>query len=365
MLSHPPPRDDPRDAHLLAALRHAPDRDVVPPAALTAAILDRAQQALQPPRAAWPQWRDALRGFIDKLLQPAPMAAFATLAMATLIGVMWGVQDIPEATPSLRPEPAAVPLGQSSKASGAVTQAPLPRAGEREGVASSTAERRPLPISTVKQAATPKPPPATPAGLRQDAAQEAAAQRSAAPAPAPPPSTNDAAGTAPTPAPAAETMRITTEQRAAGATASADTAPTPLPLRARSEFAGSALGAAAPAIASPLAPAAAEIDAAISNDAARVRWRVNARHLVAHDAAQRDWWSALARSTQGRWLPVAPGSVSGTESEALTLLIDAAPRGRVSFEPQAVVWRDAGGVAWRAPVAASTIRAWQEVVMRW
>jgi hypothetical protein len=96
-----------------------------------------------------------------------------------------------------------------------------------------------------------------------------------------------------------------------------------------------------------------------------VRWRVDGRRLVAHDAAQRDWWSALARSTQGRWLPVAPGSASGAESEALTLLIDDAPRGSVSFEPQAVVWRDASGVAWRAPIAAPTSRAWQEAVTRW
>jgi hypothetical protein len=334
---------------------------------LTAAILDRAQQALQPARASRPQWRGALHGFFDRLWQPAPVAAFATLAMATLIGVMWGAQDIPEATPSLRPELAAPPPGPSSKVSGAVVQAPAPPAAEREALASSTVERMPLPTPTARPAATPKLPPAAPAGLRQDAPQEATAQRSAVPAPAPPPSTNDAAGAAPTPAPDAAAMQIPKVQRDARATSAADTAPAPGPgpSRARSEFAGSALGAAAPAIASPLAPAAAEVDAAISNDAARVRWRVNAQRLVAHDAAQRDWWSALARSTQGRWQLAAPGSFSGAESEALTLLIDAEPRGRVSFEPRAVVWRDADGVAWRAPIAASTIRAWQEAVMRW
>ena len=368
-MSHPPLRDDPRDAHLLAALRHAPDRDVVPPAALTAAILDRAQQALQPPRARRPKWRDALRGFFDKLWQPAPMAAFGTLAMATLIGVMWGAQDLPEATPSLRPELAAVPPGQSSKAADAVPQALRPPAGEREAVASSTPERPPPPTPTAKQAAMPTRPPAAPARLRQDAPQQAAAQRDGALAleTPPPPPVNDAAGAAPTPTPATAAMPTLTEQRSASAGSSGNTAPAalPAPSRARSEFAGSALSAVAPALASPVARAAAEIDAAMAGNAARVHWRITAQRLVAHDSTQRDWLSALARGTAGRWQPAASAAASGAESEPITLLIDGAPRGSLSFEPQALVWRDAGGAAWRAPVPASTLRSWQEAITHW
>ena len=61
----------------------------------------------------------------------------------------------------------------------------------------------------------------------------------------------------------------------------------------------------------------------------------------------------------------APGSASGAESEPITLLINGAPRGSLSFEPQAVVWRDANGAAWRAAIAAETLRGWQEALARW
>jgi hypothetical protein len=137
------------------------------------------------------------------------------------------------------------------------------------------------------------------------------------------------------------------------------------PALTRSEVAAPALGAVASAASSPLARATAEIDAAIGSDAARVRWRIDAQRFVAHDAAQREWWAGLARGTQGRWQVAAVGSASGVETEALTLLIDGTPRGSISFEPQALVWRDADGVAWRASIAAPALRGWQEAVTRW
>ena len=376
-MSHPPLRDDPRDAHLLAALRHAPDRDVAPPAALTAAILDRAQQALQPPQASRPKWRDALRGFFDKLWQPAPMAAFGTLAMATLIGVMWGTQDMPEATPSLRPELAAAPAESGSApgvvATATVAQGQLPAAGAREALAVAAAPRAttPVPPSATKAApaanavAARALPPVAPAASRQEVQREAEAQRGAGlavttPSPA---QATDAAGAAPAPAPGAGATQTAAVQSDATAKSQADAARAPA--RARSELAAPALGAVVSVASSPLARATAEIDAAIDGDAARVRWRVNAQRLVAHDAAQRDWWAGLARGTQGRWQLAALGSASGAESEPITLLIDGAARGSLSFEPQALVWRDASGVAWRASVAALTLRGWQEAITLW
>ena len=122
-MSQPPADDDLRDAHLLAALRHAPDRDVTPPAHVSAAILGHARQAVrQAPKAHPPAWPGSLRAVFDRLWQPAPMAAFGTLAMATLIGVLWGGQDAPDATPSLRSVPAAAaPPPASAAASIAVT----------------------------------------------------------------------------------------------------------------------------------------------------------------------------------------------------------------------------------------------------
>jgi len=47
------------------------------------------------------------------------------------------------------------------------------------------------------------------------------------------------------------------------------------------------------------------------------------------------------------------------------LIIDGVPRGSLVFEPQAVIWRDANGATWRAPVDAGTLRDWQEALARW
>lgn len=91
-----------RDAHLLAALRHAPDADARPSAALTQAILDAARRA-----AARPGWRVRFAAW----WQPAPWAAFATLALGSVIGVLWmgGERRPIDATRSLRaPAPPAV-----------------------------------------------------------------------------------------------------------------------------------------------------------------------------------------------------------------------------------------------------------------
>ncbi len=139
----------------------------------------------------------------------------------------------------------------------------------------------------------------------------------------------------------------------------------PAAARARSEAAPPAIGAATRAAAAPLASVSAEIDAVANSEPARVRWRVAAQRLVAHDAAQRDWWSTLVRSTQERWQPAALGSATGAEAPPLTLLIDGATRGQISFEPQAVVWRDANGTAWRAPMAAEALRGLQEATAGW
>jgi hypothetical protein len=47
------------------------------------------------------------------------------------------------------------------------------------------------------------------------------------------------------------------------------------------------------------------------------------------------------------------------------LLIDGRLRGRFAFEPQALVWRDAGGEVWRVPLEPSQWREWQDAIARW
>ena len=96
-----------------------------------------------------------------------------------------------------------------------------------------------------------------------------------------------------------------------------------------------------------------------------MQWRIKAQRQVAHGAVQRDWWAALLRATDGRWQPAATPAAGGAQATPLTLLIDGAVQGSFRFEPQAVLWFDAAGVAWRAPVAAETVRAWQEALARW
>ncbi|HSV69461.1 MAG TPA: hypothetical protein VLI72_05070, partial [Methylibium sp.] len=79
--------DLPRDAHLRTALRHAPDRELGPPAAVSARILAAARDAVHEP---WPRrWARRAVALLDLLRQPAAGAAFASLVLATVIGLMW------------------------------------------------------------------------------------------------------------------------------------------------------------------------------------------------------------------------------------------------------------------------------------
>jgi len=357
--------DDPRDAHLVAALRHAPDRDLAPPAHVTEHILGEARRAVRsaPPRR--PAWRERLRSTLAGLWQPAPMAAFGTLAMATLIGVLWVGHEPPDATPALRPDRAmAPPVEARSDASAAVAPAPAPVPQAVDGMRETAkADLRPVSPKSALVTKPVAPPTVAAAGARPDAAvnrraerkvQTEVASQQAAPAPVVP---------APAAVAQANVAAGPPRQTDALGKSLADVA-TPA-ARVRNEAGAPAATGSALGIAAPLAATAGEIDAAAAADSSRVRWRVAPQRLVAHDAAQREWWSALALETRGRWQRAVPGATSVAESMSITLLIDGAPRGSVGFEPQALIWRDASGEVWRAPVAAETSRAWQEAVARW
>ena len=341
--------DEARDAQLLAALRHAPDRDVQPPAELSAAILGRAQAAVHPARARSPNWRAGWRTAIDRALRPAPMAAFGTVAMATLIGVMWSGQNPPDATPSLRPQvgaaaPAAAPATADSVPA---AQAPL---AQRESA--------PAAAQTILPVARPSPRAEAEALHKRAAPEVLAATESKAMQPQPqpqPPAARIAA------APRQDAPREPAAQDAA-AKSMADAAPAPPTARSRAESNAAAMGAAAPAAASPLTAPSIDLEAAVRSDPARVRWQVAGGRMAAHGPVQRDWWAALARATQGRWQAATGSEPTGVQ---VTLMIDGAARGSLAFEPGAVVWREPGGLAWRAPMAADTLREWQEAMARW
>jgi hypothetical protein len=136
--------DNPVDPHLRAALRHAPDVDLVPPTALDQRIKSAARQALQP---SHPASRDGsrwahLRAWLHLLSKPPGAAALATVALGTVMVVMWQGQVPPEAMP-----------GAASSA------ANLPAVAVRPGHQAS-ASVRPQVSESVRAAASPQTPPA-------------------------------------------------------------------------------------------------------------------------------------------------------------------------------------------------------------
>ena len=168
-----------RDARLKKALDFAPDAQDLPASRTRQAINERAHQAIAPePKPAW--WRRLWSGAGTP---SAPWnAAFATLALATLVTVMWQGREIPDA----KPDSARVDL-------------PAPTAPT------------PPPVVTDQPPATPAPrsAPATPARKAESAVVAKGpppAQAPPAPAAAPPPAPPQAPAQ---PAPAAERERRT------------------------------------------------------------------------------------------------------------------------------------------------------------
>jgi hypothetical protein len=168
-----------RDDHLLAALRHAPDRDALPPPAVSAAILARAREQARRPASphAWQRWFDAWR------LTPHRAAAFGSVAVAVLVGVMWSVNDPVPPPPASAVEAVRVPA------------APMPSAAV---VVAAPAAPLPPPPSA-KRASEKRAEPAKAAPLH-DAAPVV---REVAPAPGPATATETATATPPSPACAA------------------------------------------------------------------------------------------------------------------------------------------------------------------
>ena len=343
------PDDDPRDAHLMAALRHAPDRDQLPPAQVTAAILGQAQKALRKPAARGLTWRAAF----ERLWQPAPMAAFGTLAMATLIGVMWGGKESPDATPDLRPARIAAAPSASSASADAVASPSQPAVAD--------ALRSVAPKAKAAAAAKLD----APAVAAKSGMVQPPAATIAAPEPAAPEMRQDAAA-----------ERRLAKEAVAEATAQA-TAAAPrdalakgftnaAPSRARSEAAALGAAGASPPPVSSVAPLSvarvaeplAAIDAAL---AAGARWQASG--LAGdrpHGDAQRAFWASARAATQGRWqsvpptMPSAPWlQLSGGSREATLWVMDGALH--VSMD----------GRTWRAPVEPAQWRDWQEAVARW
>lgn len=94
-------KDADRDAWLREALRHAPDASAAPPTPLSEAILAQARAATASGRRAGASklLSDRLFALWDALARPPVAAAFATVMVATIVGLLWWDRPLDETMP--------------------------------------------------------------------------------------------------------------------------------------------------------------------------------------------------------------------------------------------------------------------------
>lgn len=204
---------DARDAHLHAALRHAPDAGLEAPAALSARIRAAAHAAVRP-APWWQRWR------AEPPWRLGASGAFATFALAGVIGLLWQG----EPPPVQAPEPLPAPDAPASS---------TPPAADAPAVAAEVRAKAAVP------AATPTPPVA-----RRERAP-AGADRAAPPSPTEPPADPVLPAPPPRAAPAAVAADAPVAKEAAPATPAAAPAPPPLQAMTGAPERARALGLAA------------------------------------------------------------------------------------------------------------------------
>jgi hypothetical protein len=322
--------DAERDARLLAALRHAPDAGVEPPPSLSTRILAQAQAATRT-RAARP-WRERW----GQVFAPrAPWAAaFGTIAVATLVGVLWSGREPPPLEDTAPPVPANAPAvlekSKADPAAPANTVAPAP------------AEPAPAPTPRV----APVPPAPAPARIEQR--PRAAAPEAAAPRLAPPPAAADPQPAPPPGAAAAEAAAGPARAERPSPPTDADAAPR------EAARVGALAGRSDPSARLDAALAAPALDAAVWRHAGRVH---------AHGGEQRLWWSQVGDATQGRWQAVT--DLRGDLPPAWMVLSIGGERVAALWFVGDMLWlRDRFGV-WRVPVRPEQRRAWEAAAQRW
>lgn len=277
----------PHDPWLREALRHAPDAEAGPPARLDDHILQMGRAAVAPrpapapPRA--PTLGERLLAAWDWLARPPVAAGFASVLVASVVGVMWWGRPLQDAPP-----PADTPA----------TMARAPDAA------------RPEPPAAAPAPATPPPPARAPlAEPARPATRPDVAQRKAAPEPAP----------AAAPAPIEKSAEKPTERAAESAAAKVEAAP---PLRGLTEqremAAADAAAPAAPAALGALRARAASgtIETpGLSNlrfEIPRRRqdwtWQRNDGPARPVDDAMTDWLALADRTSRPHWNP---GSAAG------------------------------------------------------
>jgi hypothetical protein len=223
-----------RDARLQKALESAPDAQLLPQPGTRQAILARAHQASSPPTKPESSWWQRLWSGSGRQHMPWN-AAFATIALATLVTVLWHDREVPgprsEAPQADQPANSDMTAGAPAAggSASAVTRQPGASVSESTSAAVTRPEAAPPVAQARSDAARPAPstpptagkpaieaPAAVPPAASPPPAQAALPSAQVAPAPAPAP----ARAPAPSPAPAFDRSQ---SDASAGAMAPAET----------------------------------------------------------------------------------------------------------------------------------------------
>lgn len=361
MNQHNPQRDEDRDAWLAQALRHAPDANADAPTALSNSILREARAAaasaapvkagdVGPPRWLALAW--------DWLVRPPVAAGFASVMVATLVGVMWWgrpldeslprapevVSQAPPARAEAAPEAQAIPeekvapkLADASRESAARGRSADKKEAENSARASRPAAEPPRQRSAAD--AAPAVATATPPPVAFPAAAPAPAPQAAAPA-------NEAQ------APLAERRERAAPAAKAAADASgavaADTAASPRnDIRALQGSASPVL-AKARAADSGDAPLAT-LRARIAQQPERWGWQRGNGTPQPMNAAVQAWLAELDARAASRW-QTGVGSLARAPAGSLRLFRDGALEATLGFTGSAV-WIETPGAS--APAASA------------
>jgi len=297
------PDDDTPDAWLRSALRHAPDARIEPPAHVDQAILRAAREAVAPARSSL---LAALRAAWDALARPPVAATFASLMVATVIGLMWVERPELEeaAAPKIERPAAAVATPRSDAPPPAASQAAPEPAPVPSSTPTAKAERRAAPPAA-------KPAPAQPA---QDAAATAAGAAIAEQAAA------------------AREAELTARQRAE-AEKLADKLPDKRAAdQAARQAARPAAVAAAPAAMAPYSSLLAAWRDAIAREPARWQWSIGDGAPQPANDTLSSWLQELDHAARGAWRAVPAESPSA--APMLRIWLDGQPAGTVALDAQ-------------------------------
>lgn len=378
-MTRPPARDDShdepaRDAWLSEALRHAPDADAAPSVAVRETILRqaRAAAASSSPRPSGSTAWQRFNAVWSWLSGPRVAAGFASVMVATVVGLMWWGRPIDEALrpveqPATVAAPAAAPAPLQTPSSEPPPSLPAPTAEAARDLARA-APPRPAP-ERKREAVKSR------GGTSNDARLEAApaphaADETRALADAPATARDDkVASKDAKEIDAARERRAESEQAKAAAPA----------LRSAPGAATGMLYAPAPAAApAPTAPGAAALQStqarpatlaallqalaeAAAETSPRWQWQREGAAERALTPELHAWLQRLDRAVAGRWSGVDPGQESAAaQAQGLRLLHDGGVRAIVRLGPDGRVRIDIAGeaplVAQLPPASAAALR---------